>query len=243
MTTRTANRTRGTSAMNQMNYLSVARRELIAAVQATPLIQSLIGGHPDIKSYETFLTNTWHCLRHNSAVTGLAAIRCTSIDATLADYFFRRAQEDLGCERGTAADLATLGITERDLLDSKPAPGCAAMIGYEYYVAGHCHPASLFGWLYMLEALNEDLGPIISTQLSQAFPPSTGVRFVRAHGKAEKFKTWELTEQIMEHVNPLGMAEINHAADVVSKLYLGIFDQSPAKERIGPARAMAAGSR
>jgi hypothetical protein len=229
MTTRTVNRK--SSAMNQMNHLIATRRQLLAEIQNTPVIRSLTSARPDLESYEIYLTNIWHYMRHNAVVVGLASIRCVAVNPVLADYFLRRAHEELGRERWAAADLATLGVTEKDLAAAKPSPSCAAMIGYEYYVAGHCNPVSLFGWLYMLEAMNEDLGPLIANQLSRAFSPSTGIRFVRAHGKTDELQTWDLMEQIAEHVSPIDMAEVNHVADVVSQLYLGMFEQPPPKNR------------
>lgn len=231
MTTRTVSRTRKVSAMNQMNYLIAARRDLLAEIQTTPVICSLTGAQPDLESYETYLLNTWHYTRHNAAVIGLASIRCVSVNLSLADYFLRRAHEALGYERLAAADLATLGVTEKDLAASKPFPSCAAMIGYQYYIAGHCNPASLFGWLYVLESMNEDLGPLIANQLSRAFSPSTGIRFVRARGKTEELQTWDLMEQITDHVSPIDMAEVNHVADVVGRLYLGMFEPLPPRDR------------
>jgi hypothetical protein len=224
-------RSRKPNALNQMNHLMAVRRSLCTLIKSTPALRSLVSGHPGLETYESYLTNVWHYTRHSAAVIGLAGIRCSSVNTTLADYLFRYAQDELGRDRLATEDLATLGVTEKDLTVSKPLPSCAAMIGYEYYVAGHCNPVSLFGWLYMIEAMREDLGPVLSGQLSGAFSSSIGVRFVRAHGKAEELHTWDLTEEMMGHISPTDMAEVDHVADVVAKLYLGIFEQLPCKDK------------
>src|SRR5687767_9424837 len=98
MTTRTVSHTRKASAMNQLNHLISVRRDLLAEIQNTPVIRSLVSARPDLGSYETYLTSIWHYTRHSASVIGLAAIRCASINAALADYFFRYAHEALGRE-------------------------------------------------------------------------------------------------------------------------------------------------
>lgn len=220
-------RSRKPNAPNQMNHLIAIRRSLFAVIKATPAVRSLVGGHPNLETYKAYLTNVWHYTRHSAAVIGLAGIRCASVNPTLANYLFRHAQQKLGQEQWAAEDLATLGVTENDLLGSKALPSCAAMIGYEYYVAGHGNPVSLFGCLYMLEAMSEDFTPTISAHLSRAFSPSIGVRFVRAHAMTDELHTWDLAEQIMTHISPIDVQEINYVADVVGQLYLGIFEQLP----------------
>lgn len=211
---------------NAMSHLIAARRDLLAGIQATPAVRSLFGGRPNPEGYKAYLINVWHYARHSATVIGLAGARCVSAHPALANYLFHHAREELGHERWAVEDLATLGVTEADLAVSKPLPSCAAMIGYEYYIAAHANPVGLFGWLYMLEAMGEDLGPLISAQLSKSFN-SAGIRFVRAHGEADELHTRDLTQQIAAHIEPRDMADVNHVADVVGQLYLGIFQQLP----------------
>jgi len=226
-TTTAISRSPKANAMDPMSHLLAARSALLADIQATPAVRSLVGGRPDPQSYKAYLINVWHYARHSAEVIGLAGARCVPDNPALAHYLFHHAQDELGHEKWALEDLATLGVAEAELLESRPLPSCAAMIGYEYYLAGRANPVGLFGWLYMLEAMGEDLGPTISARLSKAFEPATGVRFVRAHGVSDTVHTRELTEQITTHVKPADLAQVNHVADVVAQLYLGIFQQLP----------------
>jgi heme oxygenase len=104
------------------------------------------------------------------------------------------------------------------------------MIGYEYYVAGHANPIGLFGWLYTLEAMGDDLGgaaaQAVQAQLGGAVEGGRGVRFLAGHGVADQEHTADLTEMISAHVRtPQDKADVHHVADVVGDLYVRMFQQ------------------
>ena len=78
------------------------------------------------------------------------------------------ADEELGHEQWALDDLAVLGVPAQLVRASRPVPACAAMIGYEYYIAAHANPVALFGWLYTLEAMGDDLGSRIARNVAYA---------------------------------------------------------------------------
>ncbi|HKQ30633.1 MAG TPA: iron-containing redox enzyme family protein [Burkholderiales bacterium] len=227
MTTATLTHLSDASLASSMDHLIAARRNLLKGIQSTPAVQSLVSGQPNPADYKRYLINVWHYARHSATVIALAGSRCVSTHPELANYLFHHAREELGHEQWALEDLATLGVAPADVFDTQPLPSCAAMVGYEYYIAGHANPVGIFGWLYILEAMGEDLGPTISAQLSKVFSNGTGTRFVRAHGEADELHTRDLTEQITTHIGRADMTHVNHVADVVSQLYLGIFQQLP----------------
>jgi pyrroloquinoline quinone (PQQ) biosynthesis protein C len=209
----------------KMAHLQEVRARLRDSIQAAPAVRSFLGGRPSLAAYRTYLINVWHYAQHSATVIGLAGSRCVARNRPIANYLFHHAKEELGHELWALEDLETLGVSAAELAASRPVPSCAAMIGYEYYIAGHANPVSLFGWLYVLEAMGEDLGPVMSSRLTETFGRKTGVHFIEGHGEADEAHTHDLTAQIIAHIPPEDMADVNHVADVMAQLYAGIFEE------------------
>ena len=133
-----------------------------------------------------------------------------------------------GTSNGRSTIWRRSGWLRRRVRASRPLPACAAMVGYEYYVAGHANPVGLFGWLYTLEAMGDDLGG----RIAQAIGPhldatgGRGVKFLHGHGVADHDHTADLTRMISTHITePADRADVDHVADVVGELYVSIFRQ------------------
>ena len=99
------------------------------------------------------------------------------------------------------------------------------MIGYEYYIAGHANPIGLFGWLYVLEAMGDDLGQVVSEQIGDTLGLTSGLKFLAGHGEADEAHTADLTIQIRDHVGPEDRPDVHHVADVIAALYTGMFEE------------------
>ena len=57
------------------------------------------------------------------------------------------------------------------------------MIGFEYFTAGYDNPVGLFGWLYVLESMGDDLGSQVSAAIDQALGlDGKALRFLAGHG-------------------------------------------------------------
>ena len=109
---------------------------------------------------------------------------------------------------------------------SAPVTSCAALIGYVHFVAGVANPVGLFGWMYVLEAVGEDLGTVLADQLKRALPDGHRHRFVAGHGVADVGHTHELAEQIAAHVRSDGdRRDVDRVADVVADLYVRMFQE------------------
>ncbi len=118
-------------------------------------------------------------------------------------------------------------MTDTEIRAAYPVPSCTAMIGYTYYLAGHSNPVGLFGWMYTLEAVGDDLGREaaqgIRTNLGLV---KDGVEFVAGHGEADRVHIVELEEQITKFaVKDPDRVAVLRAAEVSSRLYLRMFQE------------------
>jgi hypothetical protein len=192
-----------------------------------PAIECVLAGKPDLALYRRYLTNVYHYACHSAEVIALAGSRCTRTHPEASRYLLHHAEEEMGHELWALDDLKVLGADETAVRASRPVPACAAMIAFEYYIAGRVNPVGLFGWLYVLEAMGDDLGKRVASALQTALDGGgRGVRFVAGHGVADHDHTADLTRVISQHINaPQDIADVNHVADVSADLYVRIFDQ------------------
>ncbi|MDH3714855.1 MAG: iron-containing redox enzyme family protein [Gammaproteobacteria bacterium] len=208
-----------------MQYLTTVRKRVLDGITATPIVASVLSGDADPQAYARYLTNVWHYAQHSSTVIGLAGSRCVAQHPCLAEYLLHHAQEELGHERWALDDLAVLGVTPESVRASRPVISCAAMIGYEYYVAGVANPVGLFGWLYVLEAMGDDLGGMVAKAIGGALQLDSGLKFLAGHGEADVEHTRDIVEQIDKHVGNEDLPDVHHVADVVADLYVRMFHE------------------
>lgn len=215
-----------------MDHLFRVRRQTLEGIVAVEAVRDTLAGRLDPALYAAYLTNVFHYARHSSTVIAMAGARCVRTHPELARYLLVHAGEELGHEQWALEDLAALGIAADKVRSSRPVPACAAMIGYEYYVAGHANPVGLFGWLYTLEAMGDELGGQIARAVGSRLGGSggRGVKFLAGHGIADHAHTADLTRMISEHIgDSADRADVHHAADVVGDLYVRMFQQIAAE--------------
>ena len=208
-----------------MQYLNSVRQRVLDGITATPIVASVLAGNADQQAYARYLTNVWHYAQHSSTVIGLAGSRCVARHPDLAAYLLHHAQEELGHEQWALDDLAVLGVTPDRVRTSRPVVSCAAMIGYEYYVAGVANPVGLFGWLYVLESMGDDLGGMVAEALGSTLKLDSGLKFLAGHGEADVAHTKDIIEQIEQHIDEKNLPDVHHAADVVADLYVLMFHE------------------
>jgi pyrroloquinoline quinone (PQQ) biosynthesis protein C len=209
-----------------MEHLLAVRARVLRALTNVDAVKRVLAGEPDLAIYRRYLTNVFHYACHSAEVIALAGARCARSHPDASRYLLHHAEEEMGHEAWALDDLSALGIDEAAVRASRPVPACAAMIAFEYYVAGRANPIGLFGWLYVLEAMGDDLGKRVSAGLQRSAGSKRGTRFIEGHGVADHEHTADLTQVISRHITAQeDVAEVNHVADVSADLYVRMFEQ------------------
>ncbi len=208
-----------------MEHLIEVRRNVLERIRASSALTGILSGERSREIYIEYLMNVWHYAQHSAVVIGMAGARAVPENPKLADYLLHHAREELGHEQWALQDLAALGIGGEKVKASRPVTSCAAMIGYEYYVAGHANPVGLFGWLYVLESMGDDLGHVVSQHIGDNLGLKSAVKFLAGHGEADEAHTADLTVQISDNVRPEDRPDVHHVADVIAELYTGMFEE------------------
>lgn len=208
-----------------MEHLLEVRKRVLAELYDTKIIKMLFAGTPDPGAYVRYLINAHHYAQYSPKVMAIAAARCIDTHPALATYLLHHAREEQGHEQWALEDLRDLNVSESVVQATRPVPSCAAMIGYVHYIAGYANPLGLFGWMYVLEAVGNDLGTLVAQRLKDVPGlPKGGMRFIAGHGISDTDHTQDLTQQIHSHVRQYeDLAEVAQVADVVADLYTRMF--------------------
>jgi pyrroloquinoline quinone (PQQ) biosynthesis protein C len=179
------------------------------------------------EDYIGYLVNVYHYAQHSAQVISLAGSRCVRHQPELARYYFKHAEEELGHEAWALSDLRALGVIETRVAETHPTPACAAMIGPEYYTAGHGNPVALLGWLHALEALGNDLGHVVARGIDRGIGSAGNASyFLRGHGDADRDHIEDIDEQIHRYANsPSDEADIFCVAEASADLYVRMLDE------------------
>lgn len=210
-----------------MSYLDTLRVHTASRLESVEVIRSLFDGKPDVQSYIRYLINVNKYAEHSPKVIAMAAARCMSSHRELASYLLRHAEEEKGHDLWALEDLIDLGIDPSYVQDQYPVKACSSMIGFMYYTACHQNPVGLFGWMYILEAIGNDLGALVADKLDGSLGLNgKSLRFVAGHAMSDQDHTKDLTNVIERYVTkPKDMADINHTARVISDLYIRMFEE------------------
>ena len=208
-----------------MEHLNQIRARMRGDILQQKIVRDLFEGNLDPAAYVRYLENIWYYAQHSSIVIGLAGARAVSSHPKLADYLLHHAREELGHDEWALEDLAALGVPMERVKASRPVPACAAMVGMEYFVAGHGNPVGIFGWLFTLEAMGDDLGHAVADRVKQGLDLPKGVKFLAGHGTADEDHVKDIIEQIEKNVPADDLADVHFVAEVMADLYVRIFTE------------------
>ena len=199
------------------------RENIISSIQPMGVFE----GTPSREAYIHYLKNVYGYAQHSPKVIALAASRCMNSHPEIAKYLLIHAEEERGHHLWALADLKDLGVEGDDVKSSYPVPACTSMIGMMYYIAGHANPVGLFGWLYVLEAMGDDLGAVVTQRYDEGLKlKGKALRFLKGHGENDVEHTKDLTEVIARHiVLRQDISDVNHVAEVIGDLYVRLFKE------------------
>lgn len=210
-----------------MEKLGTIRKQVNDELVQTRIVRDILDGQPDLDAYRRYLVNVRYYAQFSPVVMALGASRCVATHPELAGYLLHHADEEKGHDAWALADLADLGIGRDEALTARPVGACQALVGYIHFLAGHDRAIGLFGWMFVLEAVGNDLGTIAGEKLHEGLGAKRkAIRFVAGHGVADTDHTREIVEQIEAHVtSPDDQNAVLHAAEVVAGLYLQMFHE------------------
>lgn len=207
-----------------LDDLSVIRKSVLAKVSGTALVSAALKGTMPIEAYLRYLDNVSYYAQFSPQIMALAASRATSSHPELSRYLLQHAADEMGHDVWALQDIKGLAGVDRKA--TAPALSCRALVGFVRAAAAYENPISVFGWMYVLEAIGKDLGPAAAAALKAAVKnrDPDAVRFVEQHGEADSRHIEEIEEQLQRWVrSPHDTEAVLTSARTVAQLYVQMF--------------------
>jgi pyrroloquinoline quinone (PQQ) biosynthesis protein C len=213
-----------------MSELSALRERSLARVRSTPLVRSILAGDVPREAYARYMTDVYQYAMHSPVVIAMAGARAAMTNPNVARYLVHHASEELGHDVWARSDLESLGVSRSVITHARPSVPCMAMLGVEYFWAGHGNPVALLGWTYALEALGDDVGHMVADALSKTVQGgAASTVFLRGHGEADHDHIKDIENVIATHVtDPRDRADVMYVATVSADLYAQILEAATA---------------
>jgi hypothetical protein len=155
--------------------------------------------HPELAElFPHFLIQLYHTGCGGMGLMAFAASRAETIPgdaaaAIAAAYLRQHIEEEQDHAGWLLRDLAVLGIAEEQVLRAEPLPAVVSLIGAQYFRIASAHPASLFGYLIVLEGSPPLIEQLDAIQKRTGLP-ADAFRCLRSHAEDDPAHLADLNE-------------------------------------------------
>lgn len=132
--------------------------------------------------YIQWLAQTTYFVRHSTRLLTLCAAHCDDKQMHLHHRFISHAAEEKGHEKLSLMDLHHLGVNIDDIQENN-----ATMSLYQpqYYWIQFQGPTSFFGYIFCLEIIAKEAGPLLYPKIEETYGPKA-THFIRVHAEEDE---------------------------------------------------------
>jgi hypothetical protein len=147
--------------------------------------------------YPRYLVAVYPVLRFTVPLIHAARDLCAELSETsefhreLADYYDRRAVEELDHDLWLLEDLARMGISAEQVQGRTPLPSIAALVGAQHFYIANGQPAALLGYMAALEGF-PPTDQLLDASVAATGYPESYFRTLRKHAHLDIFHRDEL---------------------------------------------------
>jgi heme oxygenase len=210
-----------------IEHTSPERQELIAA----PVVADCLSGRVSLESYQAFLGQAYHHVRHTTPLLMLLGGRLPDRLAWLRGAVAEYIDEEIGHEEWILNDIAAAGGDAAAVRASEPALPAELMVSYAYDLLNRGNPAGFFGMVFVLEGTSAALALTAADSIQRALDlPDAAFSYLRSHGTLDQQHTRHLAS-LLEKMAPEDQAEVLRRARAFFRLYGDIFRALPTGEK------------
>lgn len=216
--------------MSFYEQLAVETRAARDYLLSAPIMEACLRGEVTLNSYQAFLAQAFHHVRHTTPLLmtlgGRLPERLAWLRRAVAEYI----EEEIGHEEWILNDITASGGNAEAVRHSHPDLPAELMVAYAYDLIQRGNPAGFFGMVFVLEGTSVALALTAADRIQQALKlPDAAFSYLRSHGTLDQEHTRHLAE-LLEQMTPDDQAEVVRAARVFFKLYGDIFRALPVME-------------
>ena len=190
--------------------IHLAEGRLFAATEA-------FWGHPEIGAMlPDFLVQAFHVMRCGFSLMSVAGERALRLQddpvaIDLAAYLQVHLEEELGHDQWMLDDIQTLGLSEREVLQTPPCAAVVELIGKQYFWIMQGHPVAVMGYLTLLDGYAPVAEQLEEIRLRTGAPASA-FRCLKSHAEddpshlADLNGTLDRMDLTVEHSRVVGLS-------------------------------------
>ena len=165
---------------------------------------------PSVAGKLAFLGNLIFCYQYMVASHNLALVAARNSEGALHEYFKKHAEEEKNHAEWLRADLSTEGADVNEMPLSLYAQ---CMVGTQYYNIFHDHPASLLGYMALLEMNPMSLAQIEKLEAMYGKPLLRTLRFHAEHDLDHAKDLKDILDTLPDTLHSIVVDSLNRTAD------------------------------
>jgi pyrroloquinoline quinone (PQQ) biosynthesis protein C len=196
-----------------------------------PLIQHTLNGVATLESYQAFLGEAFHHVKHTVPLLMACGARLPGrlnwLRSAVAEYI----SEEIGHEEWILNDIRATGADADAVRNGQPDLATELMVAYAYDTVMRNNPAGFFGMVFVLEGTSIALATRVAiiTRDALGLPPQA-FSYLMSHGSLDR-EHMQFFRKLMNRINEeTDRRAIVHAAKVFYHLYGDIFRGLPAAQ-------------
>lgn len=207
---------------------TIADRERLFSA---PIIADCLQGRVSNESYQAFLSQAFHHVRHTTPLLMLLGGRLPERLGWLRKAVAEYIEEEIGHEEWILNDIAAAGGDAEAVRFSHPDLPAEVMVAYAYDLVNRGNPAGFFGMVFVLEGTSVALALTAADRIQQVLDlPNKAFSYLRSHGTLDQEHTKHLAN-LVNAMTPEDQAEVLRCARIFYQLYGDIFRALPTASR------------
>ena len=198
------------------------------ALYQVPLIRDAAAGAISRATYQAYLTQAYHHVKHTTPLLMATGARLRSDQEWLRDAIAEYIEEELGHQEWILNDIAACGGDKEAARHSMPNAATEMMVAYAYDTVMRGNPMGFFGMVFVLEGTSTALATNIAETLMQSLQlPRKAFTYLLSHGTLD-LSHMDFFKGLMNRVdNAEDQAAILHMAKRMFVLFADMFRSVP----------------
>jgi len=214
--------------MSFYQQLQEATEKERAALLEIPFIQQGAAGKLSVDSYQAFLSQAYHHVKHTVPLLMACGARLPERLEWLRTAIGEYIEEEMGHQEWIINDINASGGDGEEVRHTDPIPATEIMVAYAYDTITRNNPAGFFGMVLVLEGTSIAL----ATSAAAAIQASTGLpksafSYLTSHGDLD-ISHVDFFHGLMDRLDdPKDQQAVIHCGRIFYQLYGDIFRNLP----------------
>ena len=205
--------------MNNYEQLLERTANERAALLNQPVLQQVAEGDFDALTYQRFLTNAFHHVRHTVPLMMLTGARLKPCQSWLQPLLKEYIEEETGHERWILGDIGAAGGDIEATADSTPWFEVDVLVRFVRDYIEQEEAVGFFGMVLVLEGTSTTLASATADRVQELLGlPDAAFTYLRSHGDLDQDHI-QFFESLVNRLTPEELEHVERVAKAVYRLY------------------------